>query len=227
MLTGSDNADPWGESTNLCDHRSHLPRCALRSYRNASSDGARPAVAKRAAIHRGTPWARRGEIWLEAYETVGKEMPSARRAPCVTHAISKAAKPHRPRRRHQRGHGYLMPRWLYPRHRTLSAQFGCALRGSSSLPSLFAAGVLVGGRLVTWQKDRFACARSIIQSVLGWGRPSTRRAKMGSKPASREETQTREEAIRFTTRKNNAWVLFNEAKRCGRSKVARLPTPRA
>ncbi|MEP6670091.1 MAG: amidohydrolase [Chthoniobacter sp.] len=148
---------------------------------------------------------------LDAYETVGKEMPIRQTRPCITHANfqSRAAIDQAARL------GVVMdiqPAWLYLDTRTLSAQFGNArLRWFQPLHSLFAAGVIVGGGSDHMQKIGSLRAINPYNPFLGMATAITRRAKWFEGQLHPEEALTREEAIRFYTR-NNAWLLFDENK---------------
>jgi predicted amidohydrolase YtcJ len=104
----------------------------------------------------------------------------------------------------------LQPAWLYLDTRTLSKQFGDArLRYFQPLRSLFKAGVTVGGGSDHMQKIGSLRAINPYNPFLGMQTAITRKARWYEGQLHREETLTREQALRMYTI-NNARLLFCE-----------------
>ena len=144
---------------------------------------------------------------LNAYETVGRELPLSATRPCVSHsnfmsreAVDKAARL-----------GVFLdiqPAWLYLDTRTLVKQFGYdRLRWFQPLHSIFDAGGVAGGGSDHMQKVGSLRSNNPYNPFLGMATAITRRARWYEGRLHPEESLTREQALRFYTI-NSAKILF-------------------
>jgi hypothetical protein len=144
---------------------------------------------------------------LNAYETVGRELPLSATRPCVSHsnfmsreAVDKAARL-----------GVFLdiqPAWLYLDTRTLVKQFGYdRLRWFQPLHSIFEAGGVAGGGSDHMQKVGSLRSNNPYNPFLGMATAITRRARWYEGRLHPEESLTREQALRFYTI-NSAKILF-------------------
>ncbi|MEX2142817.1 MAG: amidohydrolase [Pirellulales bacterium] len=144
---------------------------------------------------------------LDVYEELNRKQPIRDRRPCLTHsnfmsreAVEKAA-----------ALGVVVdiqPAWLWLDGKTLLAQFGSdRLRYFQPLASIFAAGGIAGGGSDHMQKIGSFRSVNPYNPFLGMWISVVRVPRGMDQPLHREESLTREQALRFYTA-NNAYVLF-------------------
>jgi predicted amidohydrolase YtcJ len=144
---------------------------------------------------------------LEVYEELNRKRPIRDRRPCLTHsnfmsreAVEKAA-----------ALGVVVdiqPAWLWLDGKTLLAQFGNdRLRYFQPLASIFAAGGIAGGGSDHMQKIGSFRSVNPYNPFLGMWISVVRVPRGMDEPLHREESLTREQALRFYTA-NNAYLLF-------------------
>ncbi len=144
---------------------------------------------------------------LDVYEELNRKKSIRDRRPCLTHsnfmsreAVEKAA-----------ALGVVVdiqPAWLWLDGKTLLAQFGNdRLRYFQPLASIFAAGGIAGGGSDHMQKIGSFRSVNPYNPFLGMWIAVKRVPRGMNEPLHREESLTREQALRFYTA-NNAYVMF-------------------
>ena len=209
MLTGSAYMrQPWGVSEIYA-----IDDPEYRGLRFIEQD--KLVALVRAAAERGLQFTAHSvgdgavHALIDAYETVGREMPLRRTRPCITHcnfmsreAVEKMA---------ELGIvADIQPAWLWLDTATLHRQFGYErMRWFQPLRSLFENGVVAGGGTDHMQKIGSMRSINPYNPWLGMWITITRRAQGFEGRLHPEEALTREQAVRFYTI-NNARLLFLE-----------------
>ena len=146
---------------------------------------------------------------IDAYEEVGKTKPVKETRPCITHSNFMSAEAIAKMK--QVGIvADIQPAWLYLDAATLNKQFGDErLAYFQPLKSIFESGVVAGGGSDHMQKIGSLRSVNPYNPLLGMWITITRQPRNYEGQFHKEQSLTREQAIRFYTI-NNAYLLFSD-----------------